>query len=440
MPKNNIKLYVFTIISVVGYIVLGYFTSRTSTIPLFALYSSIFAGYLAVWYTSEESQTKHYIYIAIGLRLALLFTTPWLSDDIYRFIWDGRLLANGISPFAALPIDIFSDPNINIPGINSSLFQLLNSPEYFTVYPPLSQFVFWLAALISPQSTFGSILAVRCMIITAEIGSLFLMAKLLRHYHLPAKNILLYALNPLVILELTGSLHFEAFVILFILLAIYLITVNKVFLSGLSWSAAVGFKLLPLIFFPLLIRRLKLKTQVILYTTVGITTVLLFLPLYDEALINGLSSSLTLYFQKFEFNASVYYLARTVGYWFKGYNIIAQLGPSLAIFTFTAILIYSLLSKQKRVVLPVAMMWTLLIYFTLSTTVHPWYITTLVALSVFSQYRFVILWSLLIFVTYAGYSIGGYSEPIGLIIFEYLALATFIIYEIRHRITTSFPS
>lgn len=437
MSKSNTRLSVFTLVSVTGYIVLGYFTSRSSTIPLFTFYASLFAGYLAVWYTSKENQTKHYIYVAIGLRLALLFTTPWLSNDIYRFIWDGRLLANGISPFATLPIDIISDQNLKITGIDDSLFELLNSPKYFTVYPPLSQLVFWLSALISSQSTFGSILVVRSLIIAAEIGSLFLMTKLLRHYQLPAKNILLYALNPLIILELTGSLHFEAFVILFILLAIYLITINRTFLSGLSWSAAIGFKLLPLIFFPLLIRRLKFKTQIILYTTTGIATVLLFLPLYDEALINGLSSSLTLYFQKFEFNASVYYLARTVGYWFTGYNIIEQLGPGLALFTFIGILVYSLFTNQKSILMPVAMMWILLIYLTLATTVHPWYITTLIALSVFSQYRFAVLWSLLIFVTYAGYSITGYSEPIGLIVFEYLSLAIFTIYEVHHKLTYS---
>jgi hypothetical protein len=332
-----------------------------------------------------------------------------------------------------LPIDLISNYSYQIPGIDRALFDLLNSPEYFTVYPPLSQFVFWIAALISPNNITGSIIIVRVLIILAEIGSIVLITKILKHYQLPSKNVLLYALNPLVIIELTGNLHFEAFVIFFVLLAILLLNKNKQWLSGISWGAAIGFKLIPLTFLPLLLRRLKPKQQLIIYSVVGLTTILLFLPLYDQALIDGLSSSLTLYFQKFEFNASVYYLARSVGYWFKGYNIIAQLGPSLGILTFITIVIYSLLSKQKTVLLPLAMMWTLLIYLLLATTVHPWYVTTLVALSVFSQYRFSILWSLLIFVTYAGYSVTGYVEPMGLIIIEYIGLIGFTCYEIYYH-------
>ena len=438
MTKSNIRLLVFGFISLLGYIVLGYFTSRNNTLPLFALYFSLFALYLVWCYTSTETNTKHY-YIAIGLRLSLLFATPWLSDDIYRFIWDGRLLANGISPFATPPIDYITNQSLPFPGMDISLYSLLNSPEYFTVYPPLSQLVFWVAALLSPHDLFGSILVIRILILIAETGNIFLIAKLLKHYQLPSKNVLLYALNPLVIIELTGNLHFEAFVILFLLLAIYFLLNGKTLLSGINWSIAIGFKLIPFIFLPLIVRRFGIKTQVTLYTTTGIATILWFLPLYDQALFNGMSSSLMLYFQKFEFNASLYYLARAIGYWYKDYNMIAQLGPALAIVTLMGIIVYSLLSAQKQKQLPLAMMWVLLFYLSLATTVHPWYITILIAMCTFTRHRFAILWSLLIFSTYAGYSITGYSEPIGWITFEYLALATFIGWEIYfdHKHSTS---
>jgi hypothetical protein len=436
MPKNNRRLIYFTSISAIAYIVLGYFTTRESTSTLFFLYLSLCAAFIAAWHTAGESTVKKYIYIGIGLRLLFMFTTPFLSDDVYRFIWDGRLLINGISPFAALPIDYITNPSA-LPGIEESLYKLLNSPAYFTVYPPLAQLVFWLSALLSPQSTFGSILVMRLLIILSEVGSIMLMTKLLCYYKLPAKNILLYALNPLVIIELTSSLHFEAFVIYFLLLALYFLHKHKVVFSGICWSIAVGFKLIPLIFLPLLIRRLSVKKQVILFVTTGVFTILLFMPLYDEALVNGLSTSLTLYFQTFEFNASIYYLARTVGYWIQGYNIIAVLGPGLAVATFVAILAYSLLGKQNTKRLPEAMMFVLLIYLSFATIIHPWYITTLIALSVFTTYRFATLWSFLIFVTYSGYTSSGYTEPIYLIAFEYIALASFLVYEIYSNSKTN---
>jgi hypothetical protein len=432
MQKSNFTLLIFGLISIIGYIILGYFSTRDQTVLILTAYLSLFTAYIATWHSSKTTPLKFYIYLAIGLRLLLLFSTPSLSDDIYRFIWDGRLLASGISPFSALPIDILSSSK-QITGIDQSLFDLLNSPVYFTVYPPLSQLVFWLAALISSDSITASIIFVRVLIILAEVGSIILITKLLKQYQLPSKNVLIYALNPLVIIELSGNLHFEAFVILFILLTVYLFNKNKHWLSGICWGAAIGFKLIPLIFLPLMLRRLSFKSQIIIYSTTSITIILLFIPLYDQALIDGLSSSLTLYFQKFEFNASVYYLARTVGYWFKGYNIIAQLGPSLGIITFCSIVVYSLLSKQKKTLLPTAMMWALLIYLLLATTVHPWYITTIVALSVFSNYRFATLWSLLIFLTYAGYSLTGYQEPLALVIIEYIVLTGFIGYELYNN-------
>ncbi|MEQ9229236.1 MAG: hypothetical protein RIF46_01035, partial [Cyclobacteriaceae bacterium] len=81
----------------------------------------------------------------------MLFATPSLSDDFYRFIWDGRLLAHGIHPFAELP-GFYLDPSLNIPGIDQSLFDNLNSKEYFTIYPPFAQLIFLISVLIFPKS------------------------------------------------------------------------------------------------------------------------------------------------------------------------------------------------------------------------------------------------------------------------------------------------
>ena len=103
-----------------------------------------------------------------------LFSIPNLSDDFYRFIWDGRLLASGNHPFAQLPV-YYIDNNISIQGIDEELFKSLNSPEYFTIYPALSQYVFWLAASLAPHSVYGSVLVIKMVIFAAEIGSLFLL-------------------------------------------------------------------------------------------------------------------------------------------------------------------------------------------------------------------------------------------------------------------------
>ena len=93
-------------------------------------------------------------------RALFLFSIPNLSDDFYRFIWDGRLLASGNHPFAQLPV-YYMDNNVSIQGINEDLFNKLNSPEYFTIYPALSQYVFWLAASFRQIMCHGSVLVIK---------------------------------------------------------------------------------------------------------------------------------------------------------------------------------------------------------------------------------------------------------------------------------------
>ena len=135
---------------------------------------------------------------------------PNLSDDYLRFIWDGRLLAHGYNPYLYLPTQLVHTALGSSAGLTDSLFQGLNSPRYFTVYPPLNQAFFGLAAWLFPTNLLGTIISLRIPILLADLGSIYLLAKLLRRFGKNPNLSLLYGLNPLVILELTGNLHFEA--------------------------------------------------------------------------------------------------------------------------------------------------------------------------------------------------------------------------------------
>jgi len=88
---------------------------------------------------------------------------------------------------------------------------------------------------------------------------------------------------------------------------------------------------------------------------------------------------------------------------------------------------------ERKPVLPAAGMWVWLIYLALATTVHPWYVAPLLAFSVFSSYRFPLLWSWLIFFSYSGYSAQGFEEVLPLTLLQYAALAVFIACEIYQR-------
>lgn len=426
-------LYGFVLVSAPFYILLAYFLERHQSGYLITGYAVLFLAYLGVSFYSSHFRIKDLVMVSVLFRGLLFFSFPNLSDDIYRFVWDGRLIQAGIHPFAHLP-SYFVETG-PLPGtVNMELYQKLNSPDYYTIYPPIAQLIFWLSTLVS-NSVYGSVIFIRSCILMAELGTIWILLKLTKTYTLPSTGVFFYALNPLVILELTGNLHFEAFMIFFVLLAIYYYEKRKLHLSAMGFGFGIAVKLLPLMFMPVLIRRIPFKKLAVFFAIVGGVILVLFFPLVDLSLWRGMGSSISLYFQKFEFNASIYYIVREVGYWVKGYNIIGSAGRWLSVITFLGIMALSLVSKP-RVHLPKVLLWVLSLYLFMATTVHPWYITTLVAFSALGGAKFPIVWSGLIFLTYVGYTQTSYQESMLLVILEYTTVFAFVGYELYKMFNT----
>ncbi|MAN24611.1 MAG: hypothetical protein CME10_10115, partial [Gemmatimonadetes bacterium] len=86
--------------------------------------------------------TKTILSIAIVFRITMWLSYPSLSDDIYRYIWDGHVQLSGINPY-------MFPPNSNeLLHIRNHVFPLVNHPEITTIYPPVSQIFFMFCALI----------------------------------------------------------------------------------------------------------------------------------------------------------------------------------------------------------------------------------------------------------------------------------------------------
>ena len=450
MPRVKRSSWLLVVLCGVLYAFIAYRIERHETLKLFISFGVLFLIYGWIVKSVNETEVFFWIIISVAFRCSLLLTLPNLSDDFYRFIWDGRLLAAGYHPFAELP-RYYIDHQTNIPGIDQVIFNQLNSPDYFTIYPPVNQLVFWLSAKISPHSILGSVVVIRALIILAEITSLWLMRKILNHFNLSGKNVLVYALNPLVIVELTGNLHFEAFLILFLLLSFWFLIQGKTWVSALQFGLAICSKLIPVILFPLLLARLGARKSIQFYLLTVAFSILLFLPLLNSEIVSGLRESLGYYFKKFEFNASIYYLIRAWGFENYGYNIIQTAGWKLALWCAMVILVFCFLegsfkkplsgkgqvgSEGRRTVdkeLMSSVVFVLAIYFAFATVVHPWYITTLVAFSVFGNVRFAIVWSGLIILTYAGYTKDGFTENLWLTTFEYVLVIGYLAYELVPR-------
>jgi len=429
--RKAIWLVAFLSLSILGYIWIGYGTTRENFGQLLLLYAFLSGVYLlAVLRKVFDVRFSILLGTALILRLSLIFMVPNLTDDYSRYIWDGLLFARGYNPYIILPSEFIHSLQ-EVPGITAALYEGLNSPDYFTVYPPLCQFIFGFAAKLFGGNVLGNIVVIRVVILLAELGTIVFLHKLTRKLSVSPSVVAVYAFNPLVIIELTGNIHPEALMLFLLVLAVYFMVLGRQPYAAVGFGLAITVKLLPLIFLPLLIKRLGLIKSLVFYAIVGGIFIVLFIPFINTDLIANYSSTLGLYFQKFEFNASIYYLMRWLGYQLTGYNTIAVLGVVLAIATFVIIIVITL---REKVVTWQSLFQSMLmcgsVYFFLATTVHPWYITTLVLLSLFTGYRYPVVWSVLIILSYAAYIAVPYSENLWLVALEYIGVVGWMGYEL----------
>jgi len=432
--QKKIWLIAFVLLSVLGYVWVGYGVTRTDFIQLLILYALIFGLYLfALFRKIFEVNLPILLLAALLLRLSLLFMTPNLTDDYFRYIWDGILSSNGYNPYLFLPSEFVNSQQM-ITGNMTAIYEQLNSPNYYTVYPPVCQLLFFLSNKIAGGDALSNIIILRIAVLFAEFGTIIFLYKVTCKFGTSPGLISIYAFNPLVIIELTGNLHFEAFMLFFLILSIYLLVQQKPTFAAICFGLAIGVKLIPLIFLPFLIKRLGIIKSLIFYSIVGVTLAILFMPFCNTGMIADFISSIGLYFQKFEFNASIYYLFRWIGYEVAGYNIIASLGIILAIAVF--VIIITLTIKERVTTWQSffqSMLICLTVYYILATTVHPWYITSILLVSIFTRFRYPLVWSLFIVLSYAAYQSVPYSENLWLVSFEYIALAGWVVYELRRK-------
>lgn len=418
------------IISAFGYYFFGYELIRGDFNKLCIAFTGLFMLFL---YLIKKDLNWNVLIIAtILFRLVLLLAIPNLSQDFYRFIWDGRMILNGFNPYLYLP-EIYQTPNYTIPNQAAELVARMGelNASHYSNYPPLNQLCFAIAALFANNSILGSIITMRLLIIFADVGVLYFGTKLLKSLKLNPKAIFLYLLNPLIIIELTGNLHFEGIMIFFLIWSLYLFQVHKWKLAAIPLAGSIGLKLLPLLFLPLFFKQLKLKKLLGFYTIVGVGCALLFAPFISENLLSNYSKTIGLWFGTFEFNGSIYLLIREIGYYINGYNIIGSVGKVTPLIVILFIVLLSFLRKNTSTKqLITTMLFGLSFYLFTASTVHPWYVAMLLALSVFTKYRFPLVWSFSIILSYSFYKNEVFTNNYWLIFIEYFLVFGFMIWEI----------
>lgn len=405
------------LLSCILYFSFAYNLIRTEYLKLLLLYFGLFILFHGLMKFTRTS-FKFLVIISIVFRLLFLIAIPNLSQDFYRFIWDGRMLLEGFNPYLYTPesfISINEFPIAQAQELYNGMGELNGS--HFTNYPPIKQLCFAIAALFSNTSILGAAVIFRILIIAADIGTLYFGKKLLEKLGLPVKNIFWYILNPFIIIELTGNLHFEGIMLFFLVWSLYLLYSKKWKWAALVFACSISVKLIPLMFLPLFyqwflnrkessnsLQPLGLIKLIQFYVIVGITTILLFIPFFNSAFIDNYAQTVGLWFNNFEFNASIYYVARAIGYAITGYNEIAIIGKILPVLVVLYILYLTFIKTYKNNNdIIVLLLLTITVYLLFSTTVHPWYIATPLILSVFTRFKFTVVWSFAIILSYLAY-------------------------------------
>jgi len=296
----------------------------------------------------------------------LLFIDPITTDDHFRYLWDGKIQNEGMNPFQFSPFELthlHDDP----------LYLKVPYPETKTIYPPLSQIIFFLSYKFFGANVFG----LKLFYLVFEAGILIFLFKLLKILTINSNYIFLYAFSPLVIFEFFINAHIDVLILFFIIGSLYFALNNKVNLSMMFLGFSVLCKIYSLILLPIyLIYFFQLEKNIknILVNLLFFLIPFSLLIFYIDG-INNIFFQMSNYLMYWQFNnlpfTTINAILEILGV--TDFSMVRLILMMLFFFSYILILFLKFNFIQKMYLL-------IFCYFIFNPTVHPWYLTVLVLL------------------------------------------------------------
>ncbi|MCP5098753.1 MAG: hypothetical protein GY943_24645 [Chloroflexi bacterium] len=356
-------------------------TLRDSHVPeTIGWFLTAFVAYIAALFWSEHRgiSSRTIWIVAILFRVILLFTTPTLSDDVYRYLWDGYVANEGVSPYA------YAIDSPELDYLDHPIRSQANNTWMASPYLPTAQWVFRGVTAVFPLTP----LFLQITMTLFDLATAVLLSHLLKITNLPAHRLTIYLWNPLIIIEIAHSAHLDAWMLLLTLLATTFtihhspFTINK-YLPPLLLSLATLTKLLPVLLLPLLFWHWNWRQRI----SYGIFTILLLIPSGIRAgwgitgVLDGtgLFGALRIYGNQWNFNSGIFH-------WIE--LILQKQGAGtptntakLIVFAgllgiLTAVFLIARTKKTPSTTLRLAII-PFIAYVLLIPTLHPWYIIIL---------------------------------------------------------------
>jgi len=363
---------------------------------------------------------KNYVYFLLVcgliLRISVMFIHPTGSDDYYRYVWDGKVLANGINPYQYAPADE------ELSHLHSDILpEFVKFPEIKTVYPPLSLILFYAGYLIGGETFWG----IKILLLLFELLTFRGLFLILTELKLPQKNILLYALAPLLIFQLLIDAHVDGFGLPLLIFAIYFFLKKKNILSLIFIGLSICIKPLGLILIPIVFlseKGIKEKVKIIIIPLVVVGLIYL-----SFIFSTNVFEALTNFTVNWTFNGFVFEILNS----FLNDNQKARLIGGIVFVIIYSAIIFSKKDFLNKIYLSVFLL------FIFSPIVHQWYVVWLAVLIPFiprwSGILYTTLISLTVF-TIMNYQLYGEWKSYPLVLlFEYIPVLVVFGYEVYNR-------
>ena len=235
--------------------------------------------------------------VVVGLVMAVVWHIELLrvpseaDDDIYRYVWDGRLQRLGYNPYLVIP----SDPAVQ--GLHTPETRKLNNPDLPSPYPPGAQIVFRSVTAIH-ESAF----ALKVAFVICDLAIALILLDVLRYSRKGGHLVLAFAWNPLLAIEVAGSGHIDIVGALLLLISAAALMRRWRVTAALAFGLAVAVKFLPIILLPVYWRWIRIRDAALAAAVVG----LLYVPFLNHGQLP--IGSLGTYVQSWRFNGPVFAL------------------------------------------------------------------------------------------------------------------------------------
>lgn len=229
---------------------------------LMAIFAACGLGILLAWQIEAGPDQRSALVVilagAVLMRLALLFAEPYLSTDIYRYVWDGRVQAAGVNPYRHIP----SAPELTHLR-DAAIFPSINRADYaVTIYPPTAQAIFLVVTRLGE-----SVLAMKLGLLAFDVATMLILLALLRRLGSPATRIAAYAWHPLPVWEVAGSGHVDIAMCALLMGGLLLFLHNRTLLAGAVVTLGALVKPTALLALPVFWRPWSLRLPLVVLLT-----------------------------------------------------------------------------------------------------------------------------------------------------------------------------